>query len=45
VAVLFGPIVKIRSWLAVDTSVIVPVTGPQPLAFYVGGVWNVGKLR
>ena len=44
VAVLFGPSFTARPWLVFDTGVIVPVTGPQPRAFYVGAVWNAGRL-
>ena len=44
VAVLVGPTAQIRQWLVVDAGVIVPVTGPQPHAIYVGGVWNIGRL-
>jgi hypothetical protein len=44
VAVLVGPTATIRSWLAVDAGVIIPLTGPQPHALYCGGVWNIGKF-
>jgi hypothetical protein len=43
-AFLFGPTLAVRSWLAFDLGVIAPVTGPQPHALYLGGVWNVGHL-
>ncbi len=33
----FGPV-------ALDVGAIVPVTGPQPHAYYVGGVYNIGRL-
>jgi hypothetical protein len=44
VAVLAGPTLLVRSWLGLDAGAIVPVTGPQPHAYYVGGVYNVGRL-
>lgn len=44
VAALAGPTLSLRSWLAVDGGVIVPITGPQPRAVYAGVVWNVGHL-
>jgi hypothetical protein len=44
VAGLFGPTFSVRSWFALDTGFIVPVTGPQPHAVYFGGVWNVGRV-
>jgi hypothetical protein len=44
VAVLAGPTMNVRTWLAVDAGVIVPVEGPQPHAFYAGMVWNIGRL-
>jgi hypothetical protein len=43
-AVLVGPTVTVRVWLALDGGVIVPVTGPQPRAVYFGGVWNIGRV-
>jgi hypothetical protein len=43
VAVLAGPTLLARAWLAFDAGVIVPVTGPQPHALYAGGVYNVGR--
>ena len=43
-AVLAGPTYTARDWLAFDTGVIIPVTGPQPHAVYAGLVWNVGKV-
>ena len=43
VAVLAGPTLLLRKWLAFDAGVIVPVTGPQPHAIYVGTVYNVGR--
>lgn len=45
VALLFGPTLTARSWLAFDTGLIAPLTGPQPKAVYVGGVWNIGQWR
>ncbi len=44
VAVLAGPTVQVRPWLVLDAGVIAPLTGPQPRAFYVGGVYNAGRL-
>jgi hypothetical protein len=44
VAVLFGPTLTVRPWLALDGGFIVPVTGPQPHAVYFGGVWSIGRL-
>lgn len=44
VAALFGPTLSLRSWLALDAGVIVPLAGPQPRALYAGAVWNVGRL-
>ena len=43
-AVLAGPTLLAREWLAFDAGVIVPITGPQPRAFYTGFVWNFGAL-
>jgi hypothetical protein len=44
VALLGGPTLLVKPWLAVDAGVIVPLTGPQPRAIYVGGVCNAGRL-
>ncbi|HZF09785.1 MAG TPA: transporter [Thermoanaerobaculia bacterium] len=44
VALLTGPTLQIRRWLAVDAGVIVPLAGPQPHAVYAGLVWNIGQL-
>ncbi len=44
VALLGGPTMLVRRWLAVDAGLIVPVAGPQPHALFAGGVWNVGQL-
>jgi hypothetical protein len=44
VAVLVGPTLLARAWLAFDTGVIIPVSGPQPRAFYAGLVYNVGRI-
>jgi len=44
VAVLTGPTLLVRPWLALDAGVIVPVSGPQPRALYAGGVTNLGRL-
>ena len=44
VAILVGPTVTVRAWLALDVGVIAPVTGPQPRSVYFGGVWNIGRV-
>ncbi len=44
VALLGGPTLLARPWLALDAGLIVPVRGPQPRALYAGGVVNVGRL-
>jgi hypothetical protein len=44
VALLGGPTLLVRAWLALDAGVIVPLAGPQPRALYAGGVWNIGRL-
>jgi hypothetical protein len=44
VAVLAGPTLLVRPWLALDAGLIVPVAGPQAHALYAGGVYNVGRL-
>jgi hypothetical protein len=44
VAFLGGPTLLVRPWLALDAGVIMPMTGPQPRALYLGGVYNVGRL-
>jgi hypothetical protein len=43
-AVLVGPTVLAREWLALDAGIIVPITGPQPRALYTGFVWNFGCI-
>ena len=44
VAILTGPTLVVRPWLALDAGVIQPLTGPQPQALYAGVVWNAGRL-
>ena len=44
VALLAGPTLLARPWLAFDAGLIVPLAGPQPRALYAGAVWNVGRL-
>jgi hypothetical protein len=44
VALLGGPTFLVRRWLALDAGVILPLTGPQPRALYVGAVYNAGRL-
>ena len=41
---LVGPTLQPAPWLALDAGVIIPLTGPQPHAVYLGGVYNLGKL-
>lgn len=43
-ALLLGPTLLVREWLAVDAGFITPLTGPQPHALYAGFVWNFGRL-
>lgn len=43
-AVLTGPQLVLRRWLAVDAGVIVPLSGPQVTSFYSGMVWNAGRI-
>ena len=43
VAALVGPTYQVHAWLALDLGVIVPLTGPQPHAFYAGGVVNAER--
>jgi hypothetical protein len=44
VAILGGPTLAVRSTLALDAGVIVPVAGPQAHAVYAGLVTNLGTL-
>jgi len=44
VSTLFGPTMKVRGWLVFDTGFIVPLSGPQPKALYLGGVYNIGRV-
>lgn len=44
VALLAGPTLSVRQWLACDLGGIIPIHGPQPRAFYAGGTWNIGQL-
>ena len=44
VAILTGPTLGVWRWLAFDTGVILPLTGPQPKAWYAGLVTNVGRV-
>ena len=41
-ALLAGPTLLVREWLAIDAGFITPLTGPQPHAIYAGFVWNFG---
>lgn len=44
VGFLTGPTYSVRPWLAFDTGIIAPVTGPQPWAVFAGTVVNAGRL-
>ena len=44
VAILTGPTLGIWRSLAIDTGVILPLTGPQPKAWYAGAVANLGTF-
>lgn len=44
VALLAGPTLLVRPWLAFDIGVIEPISGPQPRALYAGTVYNVGRI-
>jgi hypothetical protein len=44
VALLGGPTYLAKPWLAFDTGIIVPLTGPQPHAVYAGATYNIGRL-
>jgi hypothetical protein len=44
VAFLAGPTWQPRDWLVLDAGVILPLSGPQPHAYYAGVTWNAGKL-
>ena len=43
-AVLAGPTLLVRRWLAVDAGFIAPVRGGQARAVYAGGVVNAGRI-
>jgi hypothetical protein len=43
-ALLIGPTYLARKWLALDSGIIVPITGDQARAIYLGFVWNIGCL-
>lgn len=43
-ALLIGPTLLVREWLALDAGIIAPITGPQPHAIYTGFVWNFGCI-
>ncbi|HEY4303616.1 MAG TPA: transporter [Gemmatimonadaceae bacterium] len=43
-ALLAGPTLLAAPYLALDIGVIIPLTGPQPHAVYLGGVYNFGRL-
>lgn len=44
VAVLTGPTLVLRPEVALDVGIIMPVSGPQPRAFYVGLVTSLGQF-
>ncbi len=44
VALLAGPTLLARPWLAFDAGFIAPIAGPQAHALYAGVVYNVGRL-
>ena len=44
IALLSGPTWTPRRWLELDAGAIVPISGPQPHAFYTGLVWNAGRF-
>ncbi len=44
VGALFGPTLLLRPELAIDAGFIEPIHGPQPRAFYIGLVANLGRL-
>jgi len=44
VAALAGPTFLLRPWLSLDTGIIVALSGSQPDAWYLGGVWNIGQV-
>ena len=41
-ALLIGPTYLVWKWLAVDSGIIIPITGDQAHAIYAGFVWNMG---
>jgi hypothetical protein len=43
-ALLIGPTLLVRKWLALDAGIIMPITGPQPRGIYTGFVWNFGCI-
>ena len=43
-ALLAGPTWLARPWLALDAGIIVPVQGPQSHSYYVGAVYNAGRV-
>jgi hypothetical protein len=43
-ALLTGPTYQVHPWFVADMGLIVPMDGPQPHAFYVGLVWNIGQV-
>ncbi len=44
VGFLAGPTFAVRKNVVLDLGGIVPVSGPQPRAAYLGVTWNLGKL-
>jgi hypothetical protein len=44
VALLAGPTVVVKPWFSLDAGIIVKLSGPQPRALYLGGVYNFGRF-
>ncbi|MGB7211737.1 MAG: hypothetical protein WBC97_03845 [Gemmatimonadales bacterium] len=44
VALLAGPTLLLRPWLALDAGIIAPISGTQPSAMYLGTVYNLGRV-
>lgn len=43
-ALLAGPTVLVHPWFSLDAGLIIPLTGPQPRALYLGTVYNLGRI-
>ena len=44
VGLLTGPTYIVRDWFVIDGGIIVPISGAQPHAIYVGMTWNMGRV-